>query len=1059
MDNQVIQQILNTQTQMLQHLTTLQQQQSVNNMNMIQNNTSQNTTDSYGTPIPGQVASPVTPPPMSVADPTQYGTYASPYYTDGGRIPVGTQFNPKNLVRSSFNEAMSFNPAGQSIEASSNYMYQQSQGVQMGAMNAIGGALKGGTTVGSLFIPGLVPSLIAGGAASAVVGGIANTMIGGARTALDYQSVLQQKGPEFISAFNSTNDMGGIGWGLKDQQQASRFLRELAPQEFMSNGDMQKVLSGASDNGLLKNVTDVKDFQKKFKDIVGAVKDITVTMNQTIDQATQFMGEMQQMGIMSKDMPLVAAQTKVMASTLGITSDQATQMVLGGGQQLAQGTGMSAGGAVKNTAENMFYAQNLWNNAPDGSTLKNLINNNGGPGQVGANYSQSLTGYVNSQTGGQTITGLFASAATIDKNGNVTIDQNKLKDILSGNQSASSLTQASVANISKLNPGQQVELAGKIGEEFTNMAGQDSSVLPAVAQRVAKAYQQQAALSGTKMDLQVAYVQSGLAPDYNTAQLMTEMGNQATNPQLKSEFEARSMKQAQDAHAIANSPSIFARANYWWQSNVEAPFAGAGQDVSDSVGQAALGYQKWLTGMSDRSTVNAENLQSFDEKGLEKTFGNLKSVDTLSNNMNNYLNKRNAQDWTLSGANFNDQMTIQGGKANASQVVKDLRSSKKSNQGVIGGGMFDTYMSEASKGEMSPADIAKLANEKNLGFMDRTRRMMIESQATGQYDGVGGKVNWALDEAGYGLLSIGDWASKHSPANLFGLSNPDPEIKPKVSGDTYSSLQTQSKKLEDEKKKLNQDTAALFASKDVRGMSQSGLQALQSKIMSGDIDGVKSITSNKQATDLAQRAKSLNGLDTQYSTAMGSYTQASQYTQALANTGNLLGDTFSAAGMDQGKINDILGAVRDTGKQMSKDLKNHKLSVGDMGKDDQDIMNKLNQSFGSMTEYDKETLVQYMKDHDSNFKMKNVVGSDGKSIDSSKLENQMLNLVHNENLAPKNKQAKNTSESDVSKAAKDHTQAMYDMLTTFQQETQMMNDAANGQPVTNYSSSLGTRGS
>lgn len=1041
MDNQVIQQILSTQTQMLQHITTLQQQQATSNMNVMQSNANQQSaTGAYGTPMPGNIASPVTPPPpVSVADPTQYGTYATPYgsYTDGGRIPVGSTFNPRNFIGSSINEAMSFNPAGQSIEASSNYMYQQSQGVQMGVVNAMGGALKGGTNVGSLFIPGLVPSLIGGGVASLAVGGMANAMIGGARNALDYQTILQQKGPQFISAFNSTNDMGGIGWSLKDQQQASRFLRELAPQEFMNNSDMQKVLSGAADNGLMNTVTDVKDFQKKFKDIVGAVKDITVTMNQTIDQATQFMGQMKQMGITTKDMPLTAAQIKVMSSSLGVSSDVGTQIALGGAQQLAQGTGMSTSGAVRNTAETTYYAQNLWNNLPDNSSTKNWINNNGGAAQVGMNFNQSINGFIESQAGQSLTAGLFGSAASIDSNGNVSIDKSKLKGILNGSQDVNQLTKASMGNISKLNPGQQVEMLGKLNEEFTNMAGEDSSTLPAVAQRIAQAYQQQAARSGTKMDMQTALVQSGLAPDYNTAQVWEKMINQSMDPGLKAQFDARSLKQSQDAHAIANSPSLLAKGKYWFEENIAAPFGNVGQDVSDSVGQADLAYQKWLTGMSDRSTVNAQSLQDFSQKGLEKEFGQLKNVDALN----------------------------KGTKS--SDIVNQLKTGKTKGDNQIGSDTYGLYMSEASKGQMDPATIAKINNMDHLNLLDQTRRMMINEQTSGHYDGFFGKVNWGLDEAGYGIESgvaaVGkgaEWLGQgawNGAKWLLNIDQKNPYQTPKEIN--YDVLQKQGKDLEGEKKKLNQDTASLFASKDIRGMKESDLQSLQQGILSGNIDQVKSLTSNKQAIDLANKAKKLNSSDTQYSSAMDEYTNVSQYTKAIANSGNLMGDTLSAAGFSASSINDLVGSLRDQGKKVSKDLKGNKLTLSDMASNDREMLKKYDMMFGSMTEYDKEKLTTYLENQNKDFNVKSVLGSDGKSIDSSKLEKYMLGQIKNENLSNSKSSSKNktASEGDVVKASKDHTQAMYTMLTTLQQETQMMNDVSNGAPVSNYSSSIGTR--
>ena len=379
MNDQIVQHIMNTQTQMMQSILKLQMEEKgvpVSTPTVPQTNqplppgeagkpTGQwgfgTEVPAFGTARPSNIASTATPPatpafPMAITNPS-YGVANSFKSTD--RQPASSfGVTARGFIEGTIAEMRDFNAMGRSKEGTEQYITQQARGLQEQALNTTGGFVTGATSAASMFLPmGFLPAAAIGAGVGAVVGGTVNTMVDEAKSALDFQDTLQQMDYKFINAFESSSDMGGIGMGLEDRQEVSRFLREVGPEKFLEDSEINQILTGAADNNLLKSVRDVESFKGKFSDIVDAVKEITVTLNATIEEATAFMGEMERRGITTQNMGMIAAQSKVTSSFTGKDVNATMEAVMSTSDAVTAGTAIDATKVMTGTNQGIFLSQ------------------------------------------------------------------------------------------------------------------------------------------------------------------------------------------------------------------------------------------------------------------------------------------------------------------------------------------------------------------------------------------------------------------------------------------------------------------------------------------------------------------------------------------------------------------------------------------------------------------------------------------------------------------------------------------------------------------------------
>jgi hypothetical protein len=805
MNDQILNHIMNVQTQLLQQMIKMEQDR---NSTISQPATTISPdTGSFGTPLPSSIASPVTPPPvqhmsqpgtpfMSVNDPTRYGTYAAPNQGYWSRQNQAAQSGFRNFIGGTIDEMKNFDPMGQSREATEQYFARQSRGMQEQTVNILGGAIHGAASVGSFFVPGgLAASLAVGGAVAGGVGLATNAMVNGAKTSLDYQELLQNNSYKFINAFESTSDLGGTGFGLNDRQEISGFLRDLSTDKYLDDNEMMKILDGAASNNLLKSVSDVKSFKKKFTEIVDTVKAIAVTMNESVEEATKFMGEMERMGISNKDMSYLASQSKVTSSFMGISSNEGAQMMLNTTNQVVQGTALNSKNIAESTNETGFIISRIAE-----GPLRQYIKNNGGEGNVTSQVEQLTRNYVTQGAGLTSLLGYFGSGFQYnEKTREFEVNEKEMNRLLNGNMSRSQMQQASDSYMNSLSDDERYRLLQSASTVFNNYA--DTETMARFMQRNVQMLQQE-----TPMDEQTALTNLGMAQDLEQAKLLEEYINNATDPNILKAYKSQALKNEQDSKVISESPGFSKRLKFWWQRVFENPLGDKGQAVSDFTGDLMQDYQKILTGIDDTSTLGGDaSLEKFDQKGLEKVLKNSKDLM--------------------------DYGITKPGEADL--INQDLDEST-----------FSSLMSQVQKGKISASDLDK-ALKNNKGWMSKWRASMLKSEAKGTYDDMG-----LLGDISYGIQRGILWASD----KIVGNQDDFMEGVEDTAKSTFDDFK-------DQEKGLNQQLNRLVLD---GGLDPDKVDQIEKAIKKGDMDKVRSYTNNREAINLADKFNSLGEKENQF---------------------------------------------------------------------------------------------------------------------------------------------------------------------------------------------------
>ena len=1092
MEESALRHIMDIQTQMLQTITRLQEEQMRNQLfsntgSPIQDPTASITsqTETLQQPIeltedghfqttkPSYIASPdvkaelpATGMPvnnLAVSDPTQYGTMAAPPL-GGGRPNAAAPGNPgaftqKGLIAGTIEEIRGFDATRQSKEATSAFFAQQARGIQEQAVNIVGGAASGAVAGASFLIPGLLPSLLVGGAAAVGVGGATNAISQGATDALDYQDLLQRESYKFINAFESTDDMGGIGLGLSDRQEISGFLRDLADESFLEDPEMMQILEGASQNSLLKTVSDVNSFKEKFSQIVGAVKEISVTMNASLEEATEFMGEMERRGISTQDAPFVAAQTKVMSSVLGVSTQEGTQLLLDTSDNIVAGTGIEAGNVIQSTAENTFFAQNLADRSKEESPeLYNYIKNIGGPGAAGAHFEEMSRNFVRSETGTGNLLGFFGSAFDVNEEGGFEVNQARMSELISGDLSNDELQQRSKEFINTLEPTQVAKLRGTAGELFS--ASADSAQLSQFLERNIKIVQN---ASPANIDQETALIEGlELTDDYMDAEFLTSMigeTSEADGSDALKMFRARSLKEMTDANAIADSPGIFKRLKFGIERNIMNPlFGDIGQAVSDKMGTTMEDYQKWVTGIDSRSMVGGQELAAFNAEGLKTVIGELSETVNVQGNVAADLRERAGE---TNNPFEKMRMEVTAGDIEAGQVdVDSLRELVGRETSGFTGGQLNTYIDSINNGTMDAADMAGLDRRKSdMSYSEQLRANIALDAARGEFEGVGGKINYGVRRAGVGVVgaveAVGDWG-----AGLLGFRDDDePEDADfNFAGRDMSqrSLEKTRDELMDTRKDLGTEVMSLFTTGDFESLNEDQLKELEKAIEAGDESAVGELTDSEEARRLAGEYSHLSELEGEYATGSNNYSNLKRYTKGIATTGTQLGDLLKTAGVyEESEIDDLLGGLIDRGKDVADDLDD--MNADEMIEASDQTIAEVGSLFKNMATPKVQILADFMANTDpaaGNQIFEEGTFEDGTGVVNRKgLQEYIMEQMKNQHMTdPGKDEGEGETAEDAKKVTQDHAEALGYYLNTMSNEISMLRDAAEGKQTSNSSS-------
>lgn len=250
-------------------------------------------------------------------------------------------------------------------------------------------------------------------------------MVQGAQFENQVQGFLQNQ-------FRFQNDASRTGYGFSREQggQIASMVREMGHSDMMTGPqELLRIMKGGSQMGLFRAVQDVKEFKKRFTDMVGSLKEVAKTMNTTLEGAMPFFSQARQMGFWTpQDITRHAQQARQTAGATGMTVAQ-TQQMMAQGSQMARSVGaMGATGAM-----GMAQAAQLVGGGVRGGTIgtQELSEAMGGMGTTEA--TQALAGTL------QAATTRFASSnrarwvlAALGRRNFTSLDPGKMQDMMSG---------------------------------------------------------------------------------------------------------------------------------------------------------------------------------------------------------------------------------------------------------------------------------------------------------------------------------------------------------------------------------------------------------------------------------------------------------------------------------------------------------------------------------------------------------------------------------------------------------------------------------------------------
>jgi hypothetical protein len=208
---------------------------------------------------------------------------------------------------------------------------------------AIGGGLMGGLG-GAMFGWG------AGGLAGAGISHVANSFMEGAHE----QSAMERTLSQF-QHFNGASRTGR-GFSRTDATQIGNMVREMEriPEMLTSFGELNRLMDKMGQMGLMQGVRDAGEFMKKFKDTVGALKDLSKAMGSTMEGALQAFGEARMSGFYSNsDITRNVLNRQFTSSITGMNQGQ-----IGALQVMGGNVGHATGGSRRSGAQHALRTAN-----------------------------------------------------------------------------------------------------------------------------------------------------------------------------------------------------------------------------------------------------------------------------------------------------------------------------------------------------------------------------------------------------------------------------------------------------------------------------------------------------------------------------------------------------------------------------------------------------------------------------------------------------------------------------------------------------------------------------
>lgn len=942
-------------------------------------------------------------------NPTLYGTIAS--------APVIGQ--PIDLTKTTIEDAIAFNPSRMSKEQMSEHIAQRSQSIQESVVGTAGKGLEMAGLASGFFMGGLLPSLAVGGAVAGATAYVAGSMMDGVRDAHMYQDILRKDGYKAFNAFESTTEFGGLGINLDDQQELSGFLRDLSDDMFLEDAEMAQILQGGLDNKLLKSVTDIKSFKERMKKLTESVKEISITLNQTIDETIEFMGEMERRGVSMDRMSNMSAQFKIGASMTGTDASQFAAQAMSFTDAIVSGTSMDAGNVMEGISANAYLVNAISEVSADGDgIIKQYIKNLGGETAVAGQVEQNSRAFMQSAAGQQQLLAMFAPAFVKDEStGRFNLDESRLREIASGGQDIRQLLDQSSQHFRSLTASDQDLLAQSAGQIFNQSTDSFDSLI------ALKKMQEQFMADGN-MSAETALVKMGVAQDYNAAAVLNQTIIAGTNEDAITQFDARVAKEEMDSAARAKNPGIGTRFKYFFERNLANPLGDAGQWLGDVTGDISEDVQMTLAGIEEGGIIGGDLLPEFTESGLQSVFTEENSVYNQTQKSIEQFNEF-ALENNLDTREFREMRSDHRGRL--IQQTGDIES--KDFKEEFSYEQFEQFDKRFDEGKATSADIATLREMLDSGNYDEDSRERLEylvNRESGSYSGVKGTGKRALDWIG----ASWDWEQPERPESDGGYFS-------------IEDIERMQKSLQGELEKASGDLDALMGSGTDLGTKD--YEALERAVRTGNVDEVRKLGATQDVLGIAERFKELNAEGANVKGISDSYNEMVRFTAASGEYAKGMTDFMLTSGsLDESEASAYKKIEDEIRDRTSKEAINN-MDAQEMYETNQWAMQRLEDTFVQRSYDDIATDAEKLLEENRSLDASSlyVDGQEG-VYDAYKLFDALMNFQRQQQAGSSVAEETlggNGSGEDVANAAGDRADAMGDFLTTIVDETTMLRQA------------------
>jgi hypothetical protein len=373
--------------------------------------------------------------------------------------------------------------------------------------------------------------------------------------------------------FSNASSMSGQGFSRQDVAGVTRQVRQLAmiPELMTSFEEITRILPQLKQMGTMTGVRDAAEFNRRMKDAIGTIRDVSKIIGTTMEDAAQFFGHSQRVGFFGKQDQLKnALNAQVTQSVTGMNQQQFMQM-----QEQGAAFGTAIGGSRALGARGRTEIANrlgltAQNNQGFMETLQNMT------GKVGEEAIAEAAGQY--QMAGQRVAGtalgryMIAGFTKFGPNGEASIDSE-----LMARQQRGEISMDQIYAMGQRNMANQNNVVAftrhqtTLGQGFTEQGGLEGA-FTMLRERL-----------GTEKAAVVMQNQYGLSEEaVNSIQASAQEGTTGMGDQKRMVAEI-TRRNAQ--RRMNSAGGIWQRLKTRMGNQISQPFEELGSDIHHNVGQ------------------------------------------------------------------------------------------------------------------------------------------------------------------------------------------------------------------------------------------------------------------------------------------------------------------------------------------------------------------------------------------------------------------------------------------------------------------------------------------